>query len=389
MNARRIGTLSHNEILVIDDILSSLQLMTNILQEAGYTVRPAQDGEMALMTLKAKTADLILLDIRMPGIDGYEVCRRLKADPNTAHIPVIFLSALNDVDAKIEGFRLGGVDYISKPYQEEEVLARVRSHIELSNLRNRLNELVMQKTRELNTEIDERKRTESELRISQLKLRSLSGHLEDVREEERKRIARDLHDDMGQTLAALKIDLQRIANNKEIPRDKLEESVEKCISIVNMTAETARRISENLRPGMLDVLGLNAALEHLVDRFKQDSGISTELRLGADKLKVTEKCAITAFRVVQEALTNVAKHSQAKVVKVRLSQAGGELYIDIEDDGVGISQLPTGKNMRFGLMGMSERLQLLGGNLEIRSALGEGTRIHARMPVSDFEENEE
>lgn len=123
-----------NRILVVDDSTGNLQLLLNLLTERGYTVYPASDGELALEFVQSTLPDLILLDIKMPGMDGYEVCRRLKADVRSAAIPVIFLSALEDERDKVKGFQAGGVDYITKPFQPEEMLARVRTHLRIREL---------------------------------------------------------------------------------------------------------------------------------------------------------------------------------------------------------------------------------------------------------------
>ncbi|GAB2837575.1 hypothetical protein GCM10027277_00460 [Pseudoduganella ginsengisoli] len=120
------------EILVVEDTPASLKLLSELLGNAGYLVRQAPDGELALWSAQARPPELILLDIRMPGIDGYEVCRRLKADPQLRDTPVIFLSAQYDTDDKVRGFQAGAVDFIAKPYQSEEVLARTRAHIRLA-----------------------------------------------------------------------------------------------------------------------------------------------------------------------------------------------------------------------------------------------------------------
>jgi DNA-binding response OmpR family regulator/two-component sensor histidine kinase len=123
---------TEGEILVVEDTPASLKLLSELLGNAGYLVRQAPDGELALWSAQARPPELILLDIRMPGIDGYEVCRRLKADPQLRDTPVIFLSAQYDTDDKVRGFQAGAVDFIAKPYQSEEVLARTRAHIRLA-----------------------------------------------------------------------------------------------------------------------------------------------------------------------------------------------------------------------------------------------------------------
>ena len=135
----------HNEeILIVDDTPASLKLLSELLLSEGYQVRPANSGELALVSIQSKLPQMILLDIRMPGIDGYEVCRRLKADNATKDIPVIFISALDAVKDRIKGFECGGIDFITKPFQREEVLARVRNHLELFSTRCDLEERTLE-----------------------------------------------------------------------------------------------------------------------------------------------------------------------------------------------------------------------------------------------------
>lgn len=127
-------------LLLVDDTPANLQLLTSMLRERGYRIRPVTSGEQALKAIEAEAPDLILLDITMPGIDGYEVCRRLKADPRWRDLPVLFISALNQADDKLRAFQAGGVDYVSKPFQFEEVDARVRTHLALRQQRLSLQE---------------------------------------------------------------------------------------------------------------------------------------------------------------------------------------------------------------------------------------------------------
>ena len=122
-------------ILIVDDTPANLQLLARMLADRGYHVRPVLDGQLALASVEAEPPDLILLDIRMPEMNGYQVCERLKADPRTSQIPVIFLSAMDALEDKVKAFRAGGVDYITKPFQIEEVSARVETHLTLARLR--------------------------------------------------------------------------------------------------------------------------------------------------------------------------------------------------------------------------------------------------------------
>lgn len=149
------------KILAVDDTPASLKLLTDILKSEGYEVRSAINGELALYAAASNPPELILLDIRMPGMDGFEVCRRLKAAEATREVPVIFVSAVLETNEKIRGFELGAVDYVTKPYNREELLARVRTHLELQRLRSHLEDVVDERTAEL-------KESERKLRASLL-----------------------------------------------------------------------------------------------------------------------------------------------------------------------------------------------------------------------------
>ena len=168
-------------ILVVDDDRESLALLTSMLGAEGYDVRPADSGQLALASAAAKPPQLILLDIRMPGMDGFEVCRRLKACENTRDIPIMFVTSARDVEERVEGLRLGAVDFINKLFRPEELLARVRTHLELARLRADLERQVAQRTAELQTanerlqeELAQRRLTEQALRESEARFRNLA-----------------------------------------------------------------------------------------------------------------------------------------------------------------------------------------------------------------------
>ncbi len=149
--------MNQHEILIVDDKKENVQLLQKFIEEAGHRVRTALDGETALLSIAARPPDLILLDIKMPGMDGMEVCRRLQRDESTARIPVIFISALEDTRIKMEAFRAGGVDYITKPFSNEEVVARVSTHLQLNDYRRHLERKVEEgiaQIKVLNQELD-------------------------------------------------------------------------------------------------------------------------------------------------------------------------------------------------------------------------------------------
>jgi PAS domain S-box-containing protein len=174
---------SNQSILVVDDTHASLHLLTEILSEEGFKVRPVSSGAFALSSALAIPPDMVLLDIRMPGMDGFEVCQQLKADARTRDIPVIFISALHEVFDKVKAFDVGGVDYITKPFQAEEVIVRIKTHLRMRDLHHDL-EQKNQELSELNVqllqEINERKRTEDALRKSEERFRLLAEKSQDL-----------------------------------------------------------------------------------------------------------------------------------------------------------------------------------------------------------------
>ncbi|MBN1876936.1 MAG: GAF domain-containing protein [Anaerolineae bacterium] len=175
-----IDKMSQGDILIVDDAPENLKILTQMLVREGYQVRPAINGQLALKAVEQMQPDLILLDIMMPGINGYAVCRQLKANPETCNIPVIFISALQNLTDKVQAFAVGGVDYITKPFQVAEVLARVRAHITLGQLQQQLQE----QNRQLHSEIVEREHAESALRESQEELAKAYA-----REQQRRQLA--------------------------------------------------------------------------------------------------------------------------------------------------------------------------------------------------------
>lgn len=161
MNTHQIED-TFGTIVVVDDNPNNLKVLRDMLQQAGFKVRASLDGATALRSINLVPPDLILLDIRMPGMDGYEVCRELKANPNTADIPVIFISALLENKDKIMAFRVGGMDYITKPFHIEEVLARVQTHIQLYRMQRHLQQMVNEQTQELNATYQSLRRSEQQ-----------------------------------------------------------------------------------------------------------------------------------------------------------------------------------------------------------------------------------
>ena len=207
-------TTTQQEILVVEDTQASLQLLADILTKQGFRVRPAFDGSFALKSVAAKLPDLILLDVKMPRMDGYEVCRRLKADEQSRRVPIIFISAFSEIDQKVKGFDAGGVDYITKPFEPEEVLARVRTQLRLRdaeeallNAQSTLEIRVQERTAELVASNQALRESEEKIRLAYEEIAQLKGQLEleNTYLQEEVKEAKDFGDVIGESTALRKL----------------------------------------------------------------------------------------------------------------------------------------------------------------------------------------
>lgn len=632
-------------ILIVDDTTANLRMVGECISDCGYDVAIAQDGDEALRRSVLLRPDLILLDVLLPDVDGFEVCRRLKAHPATRDIPVIFVTALTDTEHKVKGFSVGAIDYVTKPLQIEEVLARIDTHMRLRWLQTALEDKhaelqrshaelerrVAERTSELRevirlltVEIHERaevedrlaqknfaldnvsdgalllddhgailyvndaacrmtgyacealmamhasdfdsdwscdaylerrarlrsagnmvtdmqlrtsdgrlvfvelrenyfeyggqgynlmlmrdvsaakdaesalreserkfrtlaenspdvivrydldcrrlyanpahaalsgmaaedtlasepgtpwygdlsvpaykdmlrqvmttgvrtenvmtwhvpgaapmhylfhivpefgsdgtvqrvltigrditaiKEAERDLRESRFELRELAARQHTAREEERKHIARELHDELGQFLTALrmKISLLRVRFGEHDA--ELTEHAKSMTELVDRNLQVVRDVAASLRPGVLD-MGIESALKWLVADFAGHVGIACTLAVKARDVELDEKSGTTIFRIVQESLTNVARHAEASQVTVTLDSEGEHCRVTVRDDGKGFDPCRS-RRTSLGLLGMRERVFMVGGELDIDSAPGKGTTLVVRVP---------
>lgn len=230
-------------------------------------------------------------------------------------------------------------------------------------------------------DVTERTRAEEALRQSRDELRDLSAAAHLVREQERGRVARELHDELGQALTTLKMDVQWLGANTPFSQSGFRDKLFAMDKLLDATVAATRRISSDLRPLMLDDLGLIPAAEWLVQNFTERSGIACSLSITDDDLDLKDPHASTLFRMLQESLTNIARHAQASRVEVRLGYTEGAVALSVKDDGRGFDPAATRKNS-FGLLGLRERAHLLGGEVRIDSAAGQGTTITVRVPLA-------
>ncbi|MFP3603334.1 response regulator [Paraburkholderia sp. SIMBA_053] len=539
MNGTALPADDSPTVLIADDNPANLAIVVESLVARGFKVLVALDGPEAIQRAQFSQPDLILLDVRMPGINGFETCRRLKSDERTRNIAVIFMTSLTGSEDMVEGFSAGGVDYLTKPVHVDEMMARISTHLALrgmhqkliaqnrqlqdevlvrqraeaalSRVRDGLEASVAQRTDELgranatlqsqieerrraearlvasefrfrtivetspvplcitsmpeghvlytnkplrelfgidyvtthigniaelyadiadrdrlvedlrhegsfrNTEVQlkrgdgstfwaiatarvatyddapaifvglnditERKRIEQELVESREQLRELSAYMEAIREEERKRIAMEIHDELGQLLTALKMDVSllkmRLSGDLEVAKrtDDMRELVERTIWMV-------RNVASHLRPAALNY-GIVSALEWLVDDFGRRSGLACQFRLNGREPVLSDAHATAMFRIVQASLTNVARHACATRADVTLTNTSTALDLHVSDDGCGFDQDAVRRDYSYGLLGMSERARLIGGSLLIDSAPGTGTAVSIHIPLQD------
>jgi PAS domain S-box-containing protein len=238
----------------------------------------------------------------------------------------------------------------------------------------------------ISREITDRKRAEQELRESRAQLRELSAYLQSVREEERTRIARELHDELGQTLTAIQLGLGVLdsAVRADSPASTLTTGLESMTAMVESATNAVQRLATDLRPPILDGLGLAAALDWQLEAFSERSGIKYELSL-PPQLQFGGDVDTAIFRIMQEALTNISRHAEASQVEVTLQLSDTELVLGISDNGKGMLLSNPSQRRRLGLVGMRERAHMLGGELKIQSSPGKGTQIELRLPLVDNE----
>jgi PAS domain S-box-containing protein len=230
-------------------------------------------------------------------------------------------------------------------------------------------------------DVSERVRAEEALRRSKDELHELASAAHRAREQEKSRIARELHDELGQALTALQMDVAWCREKMPVAQDGMGMRLARMESLLETTVAATRRISSDLRPLMLDDLGLWPSLEWLVESFTEHTGVRCELSVNSEELELPDLQATAVFRAVQESLTNIAKHARASRVDVRIDREDSTLAVRVRDDGVGFATEASRKPNSFGLLGLRERAALLGGEAKVTSAPGRGTQVEVRFPV--------
>lgn len=337
--------------MIVDDEMDNLQILSRLLADCGYQVRSARDGATALMIAGADPPDLIVLDIKMPGMSGIDVCRQLKSREATCDIPVIFVSGLDDVADQVRGFEAGAIDYITKPFQLQDVETRVRTHLQLRLLQI------------------ENARLAEQARAAAV-------------DAERQRLARELHDSVTQSLYSVILLSSGWQNMAK--QGVLEDPASAFAQIGEVALDAIREMRlliHQLRPPILDEIGLVRALQQRLDFVELRTDIEPQLETSGDVDKLPSELEEQLFLIAQEALNNTLRHARAESVVVALKLDENQITLTVSDDGRGFD--PTESKGGMGLRTMRERARSIRGTIDIVSRPAcDGTIVRITVPFT-------
>lgn len=275
-----------------------------------------------------------------------------------------------------ERFGRGEFDNRVPVYAQDEIGLLARTF-------NTMAEKIRTYTRQLEEEVEVRRRTEAELTHSQELFRNLSRHLQSVREEERKGVAREIHDELGQNLTTLKLHLGLLTEDLPPGSEELRRKFSDMIEDIDVTIQSVKRLISSLRPGLLDDLGLVAAIEWQAEEFQRRTGIRCAVCFEPPDITLDPDRSTAVFRIFQETLTNVARHAHARSVSVALTADGAAIKLVVSDDGVGLSAAALEAPRSFGLMGIRERAFYWGGEVSFHGEAGRGTTVTVTIPLEE------
>ncbi|MBE9228850.1 hybrid sensor histidine kinase/response regulator [Phormidium sp. LEGE 05292] len=382
------------DLLLVDDSPDNLRLLSLMLTENGYKTRKVINGERALQAVEVITPDLILLDINMPDMNGYEVCRRLKQSDKTRDIPVIFISALDDVFDKVKAFQAGGVDYITKPFQIEEVLARVNTHLNIRKLQKQL----QQQNSQLQEEI--RHRLSAEEANAQLK--ALETQLRQQLNVFLHAVSHDLRNPVIGTKMVLNNLTNQVGETIQLPRkvlERMQESSERQLGLINSLIETHAAelwgLKLNYQPLELKSLVRSALIDLQPMLDKEEVVLRDRI---SPNLPLIKADSLHLVRVYQNLIGNALKHNPPGFCLTLDAQIENEwLRCTVADNGVGISKEQSEKIFDLYFQGSHKRqsvglglglylcqhiIQAHGGTIGVESELGIGTTFWFTLPLT-------
>ncbi|MFT3666516.1 response regulator [Piscinibacter sp.] len=354
-----IPPLTHAlRVLHLEDSAPDHELMLAYLRHGGLELRSLRvDSEASFLAALKQDWDVVVSDFNLPGFSGLVALDLLRASGRD--IPFILVSGEIGEDTAVEAMRNGASDYLLK-----NNLARLVPAV--------LHAVEATETRRA------REHADRELNKSRQRLRELAQHLQTSIEHERAAIAREIHDDVGGSLTALKFDLAWIA--RHTGDEGVRRRAQSALETVTLAIESSQRIMHNLRPAILEQ-GLVAALQWIASRFEKRTGVTCEVRIPSHAPEWPPGVPLVAYRTAQEALTNITKHAQATHVQIDLSLAGGVMSLEISDNGRGLSQQDLAKARSFGIRGLHERAGTVGGWVDLSSGPA-GTTLILSVPLN-------
>ncbi len=353
-------------ILLIEDNAGDVRLILEMLKE----IKIPLDSLKVFSNLKEAfqfdvpgvNISLVLLDLTLPDSDGVETVSEVrKKFPNSV---IVILTGISDEHIALSALREGAQDYLIKGESTSKELDKViRFSTERQSIITRLN------------------RSNAELKATKEELRELASHLQKIREEEQTTIAREVHDELGQLLTGLKMDVSWIRRRVDSKEEEIANKFKDVNQMIDETVKSVRRIAYQLRPGIIDDLGLNAALEWQSMEFQKRTGVKCTFYSEIDDAILNKEIVTNFFRIYQEALTNAIRHSQATEVTSGLFSDGNFFILNIHDNGIGFNQDDVSNKHTLGLVGMRERSTMISGTLKIESVPKKGTTVVLKVPI--------
>ncbi|HTS35755.1 MAG TPA: response regulator [Candidatus Solibacter sp.] len=355
-------------VMFADDNADMRQYLATLLSPR-YDVMPCEDGQVALEQARRTRPDVVLADVMMPRMDGFGLLRAIREDKDLRDVPVILLSARAGEESRIEGLDAGADDYLVKPFSARELMARVGSHLAMAKVRR---------------EAAEMKGRNAEMLRQAEHIRELSWRLLRAQDEERRRIARELHDSAGQTLTVLGMNLAQLVQKTGRTAPELATEAERIQETVQQLHRDIRTASYLLHPPLLDESGLYSALSWYTQGLAERSSLEIRLDISQEFGRLPRDMELVVFRLVQECLTNIHRHSGSKTAHIRIAREDGQIAVEIQDHGQGMSaqrlaEVQSGSS-GVGIRGMRERLIQFKGEIRIESD-STGTRVLVSIPV--------
>mgnify|MGYP001824244487 CR=1 FL=1 len=355
-------------VLVVDDDHFMLGLVSKLLTAKGYEVLQADHGETALEIASQEPLDLILLDVLLPGDDGYAICRRIKAIPLNASVPVIFLTGMRGDREMLQGFKAGGVDYVVKPFESEVLLARVKTHTDLFCLSRSLQAALRDHDRKL--------------AATRRRMRELNDGITRVRREENRRLARTLN---GRVVESLRESFSLLGRARGLEGEQTVQ-LARAEALIQESLEALRRLSFELDPPPIEQVGLFAAMEALGAELRRRGGPDITCRRLGTPVALPPALEITLYQVIRELILDAAPQPPITDCALELSYGGETVELVLRGKGGGFEQFAREGSSRLipapaDRAGLTPRVEVFGGTILIKDCSPNGTEIRVTFPL--------